>query len=39
MIFSNNDETREALVRVRYYNTAPVSEWDVVLYGIPDLKD
>ncbi|CDW74355.1 glycosyl hydrolases family 38 protein [Stylonychia lemnae] len=36
MIFQNQDQSRQVLVRVRYYDVSPVSEWDVVLYGLPD---
>lgn len=36
MNFANIDSSRQALIRVRYYNLSPVAEWDVILYGIPN---
>jgi hypothetical protein len=31
----NTDKSQSALVRARYYDASPTSEWDVILYGIP----
>jgi len=35
MTFSSQDNKKQALVRVRYYDSSLTSDWDVLLYGIP----
>ena len=35
MTFTNDNSTQNATVRARFYLTEALSEWDVLLYGIP----
>jgi len=39
MTFSSQDNKKQALVRVRYYDSSLTSDWDVLLYGIPQSND
>ncbi len=36
LYLSNANESQSALVRGRYYSTSVYSEWDVILYSLPN---